>query len=104
MSLSISSSFASAINYGDIGALYQSGGFDPANEVELGRDRVAERNSTEEFEPTGGAAAVAQAGAAGGGNISARGIDPSSATETAPAYLPPPPQASGRGQFVDLSV
>jgi hypothetical protein len=40
----------------------------------------------------------------GGGNISARGIDPSSAAETTPAYLPPPPQASGRGQIVDLSV
>lgn len=104
MSLSISSSFASAINYGDLGALYQSGGYDPANEVGQGRDRNAERNSTEDFDAVDGTSAVAQAGAVGGGNISARGIDPSSASETTPAYLPPPPQASGRGQIVDLSV
>jgi len=104
VSLSISSSFASAINYGDIGALYQGGGFDPAGEIEQGRDRNAERNSTEEFDAADGTSPVAQAGAAGGGNISARGIDPSAATETTPAYLPPPPQASGRGQIVDLSV
>jgi hypothetical protein len=104
MSLSISSSFTSAINYGDIGALYQSGGYDPADEVGQGKDRIAERNSTEDFDAVTGAAAVAQTEAVGGGNISARGIDPSSAAETTPAYLPPPPQASGRGQIVDLSV
>jgi len=104
VSLSISSSFASAINYGDVGALYQSGGFDPAGEVEQGRDRNAERNSTEDFDAVTGAAAVAQTDAVGGGNISARGIDPSAAAETTPAYLPPPPQASGRGQLVDLNV
>jgi hypothetical protein len=104
VSLSISSSFASAINYGDVGALYQSGGFDPAGEVEQGRDRNAERNSTGELDAADGTSAVAQAGAAGGSNISARGIDPSAAAETTPAYLPPPPQASGRGQLVDLNV
>ncbi len=104
MSLSISSSFASAINYGDVGALYQSGGFDPAGEVEQGRDRNAERNSAGELDAADGTSAVAQAGAAGGSNISARGIDPSAAAETTPAYLPPPPQASGRGQLVDLNV
>lgn len=104
MSLSISSSFASAINYGDIGALYQGGGYDPADEVGQGRDRNAERNSTEDFDAGDASSPVAQAGPAGGGNISARGIDPSAATETTPAYLPPPPQASGRGQIVDLSV
>jgi hypothetical protein len=104
MSLSISSSFASAINYGDLGALYQSGGYDPADEIGQGRDRIAERNSTEEFDPAAGTAALAQSDAVGGGNISARGVDPSAAPETTPAYLPPPPQASGRGQIVDLSV
>lgn len=106
MSLSISSSFASAINYGDLGALYQSGGFDPADEIGQGRDRIAERNSTEDFNVSAGGeiAAAAQADAVGGGNVTARGIDPSAATETTPAFLPPPPQASGRGQLVDLSV
>jgi hypothetical protein len=104
MSLSISSSFASAINYGDLGALYQSGGFDPADQIGQGRDRIAERNNIEEFGAAAGTAALARSDAVGGGTISARGIDPSAATETTPAYLPPPPQASGRGQLVDLSA
>ena len=104
MSLSISSSFTSASNYGDIGARYQSGGYDPADEVRQGRNRISERNSSEPSDAATGAAAIAQADAVGGRNISARGIDPSSAAETTPAYLPPPPQASGRGQILDLSV
>jgi hypothetical protein len=104
VSLSISSSFASASSYGDIGALYQGGGFDPADEIGQGRDRVAERNATEDFEVEAGAAASAQAGAVGGGNISARSVDPNAGSESRGSYLPPPPQSSGRGQFVDLSA
>jgi hypothetical protein len=105
VSLSISSSFASAINYGDLGALYQGGGYDPADEVGQGRDTQVSRRAEEDVSAATGTAAVAQANAVGGGNISARGIDPNAATDTdATAALPPPPQASGRGQLVDLSA
>lgn len=103
MSLSISSSFASAINYGDLGALYQGGGYDPANEVGQADDSN-DAASTASAPAATGTAALAQAGAVGGGNILAQGVDPNAASDSIDANPPPPPQASGRGQLVDLSV
>jgi hypothetical protein len=108
MSLSISSSassFASSTSYGDTGSIAQNGGFDPTNQIGQARQNQNESAPASAATPATGTAAVAQAGAVGGSNISARGVDPNAgAEESGDSPPPPPPQASGRGQFVDLNV